>query len=448
MSPAVSAHNGSQSAGDETVAWLSEGASKAPARHRPIDLPMRLAAIALVAGSALLTWYIVRPGAANVDLSDLAFAAALALLLGRGRLRGMPFGNLTALWVAGFAMMQGGLLVGTLINGDPLRWLAIFAQYLFAYLLLPTLLGSTPRRLAWQCLLAFVLGVVLSQAFTLVTSLFFGYEQTWPWFGRDFLTATGRVGAFSGNANTNGGMIAFALPMLALAIGRGLLARWQGAICAAILVAGLVSTASFSAFSTAVIGLAVCALFVNPARFFLVVLPLALLLASYIQMDFPLPEAFHKRVGEALVSGDLNNAGTYAGRMELLKEAWAMADRTLLIGLGADQFRAVSIHAAPVHVFPVLILVEGGLVALAGLVTMVGVLFGRALEAMRFDRFGGAVALAVICDYVSLSFTAPHMYSRLWIGPIFLVLAAVWAPPDHARPAPARPPLAQRRKAR
>jgi hypothetical protein len=152
---------------------------------------------ALLAISALmLSWHIVRLGTINLTLSDIALIGCVGLLLIHGKLEPMPFGSLTPLWLLGLTMMQGGLLVSTLLAGEPVRWLIVFAQYLLAYFLLPAVLMSVSRELVWRLLVAFLLGVTVSQAITLTASLFLDYQDTADLLGLDFITATGRIGAF------------------------------------------------------------------------------------------------------------------------------------------------------------------------------------------------------------------------------------------------------------
>lgn len=391
------------------------------------DAQTRLLHGLLMVASLMLSWHIIRPSAINLTLSDAALLGALALLLIRGQLEPRPFGALTPLWLLGLALMQGGLMVSTLLGGEPLRWLIVCGQYLLAWLLLPAILMSVSRDIVWRCLIAFLLGVTASQAIALTASLFLDYQDTWDVVGLDFITATGRIGAFSGNANTNGGMIAFALPMLLFVLHKGLLPRWAGLLCGAILLGGLIATASFTAFAAAVIGLGLMALLSNPRRFLIIAVPFAVLLFGYILSGLPLPGPFESRVGAALTSGDLSSAGTFLGRLELLKESWNLAGGTIFVGYGADQYRQISAHLAPVHVFPMLILVEGGLIALIGLLAMIGVMLGQAVLGLRVDRYGGAMAIAIFAVFMVFAFSVPHMYARLWIGPLFLALAAIYA---------------------
>ena len=55
-----------------------------------------------------------------------------------------------------------------------------------------------------------------------------------------------------------------------------------------------------------------------------------------------LPAVFQKRVLVGLETGNLNDAGTFADRMLLIKEAIRLGGNVFLLGYGADQYREIS----------------------------------------------------------------------------------------------------------
>ncbi len=71
---------------------------------------------------------------------------------------------------------------------------------------------------------------------------------------------------------------------------------------------------------------------------------------SFGGLDY-LPMAFQKRVLAALVSGEINEAGTFVSRKALMWESLEMiqARGFNFIGIGADQFRVQSVQGIPVH---------------------------------------------------------------------------------------------------
>src|SRR3546814_14522839 len=80
----------------------------------------------------------------------------------------------------------------------------------------------------------------------------------------------------------------------------------------------------------------------------------------------PLPKAFQERVGNAVESGDINQAGTFLNRSQLMEEAWGFAEDYTVIGMGVDRYRELSAYDNPVHNLFLLIWNEGGAIAFCG----------------------------------------------------------------------------------
>ncbi|MBX7495812.1 hypothetical protein K3172_08075 [Qipengyuania sp. 6B39] len=392
--------------------------------------------LCLIAGFFTLSWGLVRYGAwtyasaggINLTLSDMFLLVVLLLLLGRGQLNASPFGATTPVWFLGFLLFIGGLLASTLVNGDPLRWLSVGGQYVFALLAIPMMLASFHRELLDRCMVAFVIGVALSQAVTFVASFFVDYHDVWEFMGMDFITVRGRIGALSGNANINGAMNTFGLLMALYAARRSLMPKWLLLPCAGFLVWGIIASASFTAFSLAAIAVPLFCLIVWPRNTILFGVPALVLVIGLLASGIPLPGAFEERVAEALTSGDIEEAGTFAGRWQLAIEAWRLSGGTLLFGYGADGYKEISAYGAPVHVFPLLVLTEGGLVSLVGLVVMILLLWAIGASLLKQDRVDSALTLGLLVVFTGFAFSAPHMYARLWIGPIMLAMLHGFAP--------------------
>lgn len=402
-----------------------------PARPRAVPWRYRLRQLGTVRlllglGAFLMSWHIFRLGPVNFTLADAALASCMVLLATRRSLVSRPFGSLTVPFFLGLFLMLGGLLMGSAFNGDPLRWIVIAIQYLFAYMLVPMILMSAERAWLRRCLLYFVIGLALAQVIAIAASFLFTWDQLAPRMGFDFVTGKGRIGAFSGNANWNGALIAYSLPILFNAIHHRQISFVKSVPIFAALVWGLLGSASFTAFSAATLALGLFFLISNPGNLLKFGLPVLLLGTSYVALDLPLPAAFQERVAGAIESGDMDQAGTFVGRKALVEDAWKMANDTILVGVGADMFREVSVYGMPVHVFPLLILTEGGVFALLGLLIMILALCLLCFRAMRIDRDDGAMAAAILLVFIVFNFSLPHMYARLWLGPLFLALGATF----------------------
>lgn len=404
-------------------------------RDQPAPLPSRLqsqvgdrlAQGALLVGVFLSGWSLLRVGQMNLTVSDIAVLASFCIVVAQSRLRLTPFGPLTPYWIAGLTMMLGGLFVSSVVNGDPLRWANIASQYMVAFLLIPILLLQQDQGMTRIMPVAFVLGTALSQTIGITATFFLTYHDTLAILGDGFITGNDRLGAMAGQPNPNGAVVAFSLPMLIYALRHGTIPRWLGLACWLVLVWGLMLSASFTGFFATIV--AVLSTLVLMGLRSVVRLALAALVAAglFVVSGAPLPKAFQQRVGAAVENGDIQAAGTFVNRTELIQEAWRMAEDNTLVGLGVDRYREVSAYDNPVHDLYLLIWNEGGCVAFIGLMTLLGLLVVLAVQGLRDRRDEGAMACAVVMVFLIYTASYPHMYSRMWVIPVMIALATIHA---------------------
>ena len=397
---------------------------KARYRASPIS---RLSRIILLIAAFFCGWALLRIGPISLTFSDLLLSLVLVVMLSRGEVNIRPFGNLTIFWLMGLGLMLGGLLIGTIINGGVDRWLIVVAQYLFAFLLLPMLLTGQQLSLTRILPALFVLGIAVSQLIGITAMLLFENADTKDLLGNGFLTGNGRVGAMTGAAHPNGAMTAFALPMLLYSIRERIMPFGIGLICGVLLVWGLLASGSFTGFVAGIVAVAVY-FAVSGLRMLLRAAILgAIGLGLFLASGLPLPSAFEDRVAGAISTGNIEEAGTYTGRSLLIEDAWNRADDNLLVGLGVDRFREVSVYGAPVHELHLLILNEGGVIGFLGLLIVLLTMLGAAFVAIGRSRPEGAMILAVVFVFNVYTFSIPHMYSRVWILPVLLAMATIFA---------------------
>lgn len=371
---------------------------------------------------------VLRIGGINLTVSDVGLLTAAIIFLGQRRMNLVPFGSMTPIWLFGLTAMLGGLFVSTIANGDPLRWMNIAAQYTTAFMLLPMILMAVDTRFAQRLILFYILGVVASQIIGIFSFLFLSPSQT-NWISPGFLAGNGRVGAMAGEPNPNGATIAFALAMLVYAGRKSMLKPVFAFALGAILVWGLLLSASVTGFVSSSLAVVTVLAFTGMGRLLKVGLVVAVAGGLYINSGAPLPSVFEKRVGAALTTGDVSKAGTFTDRSALIGEAWERAEENLFIGLGADRFRDVSPTGQPVHNLHLLIWNEGGALAYVGLLVMLSLLVIFALAALRERRDEAAMALAVVGVLWIYTMSIPHMYSRFWLLPAILALSTIYARP-------------------
>lgn len=358
-------------------------------------------------------------------ISDALFVLTAYQLMVRHELSMQPFGRLTAVWLVSLALLLAGLFVGSVAGSDPLRWPIIAMQYCFAWLVLPVLLIGHGRDRAIMLARALVFGMVAMEAFGVFIYMKYSgsFWEARSLLGIDFLTGARRLGAFTADANWNGAAISFALPFVYYLVLERHMSRWLGAVCAAVLFAGLALSASFTAFTSTCAAAVLFAIVAGLRPGIRTAVACLLLIGGVSQLQLVLPPTFQARVVNALESGEISEAGTFEGRAALIGEAWRMTGDHLLIGAGADQYRAISTFHAPVHNMYLLLWIEGGVVAVVGWIGMIGVLVATGASAARTNRHAGALALTVTSVLITFSVASPHMYARLWAAPVALAVA-------------------------
>lgn len=385
----------------------------------------RLIPPVLTVGVFFFCFHLWRVGDVNITLSDLLFVTVIFLELGLSRLNGMPFGALTPLWLASLVVMLTGLMLGSFFHGDMTRWLIVAAQYLFSYMLLPMVL-IRDRATLRPLIITLIVAMVAMESVGIAGYYFLsGYEQATAIFGRDFITGGRRLGAMVGDANWNSAVIAMTLPFVMYAASQRMISSAAALIAATVLLWAIMLAASFTGFCAAMMAMGAMAvagrMYPSPKLLVLAALLVAGLFASGYQM----PDIFAKRVAPALQEGSLDSAGTYDDRADLIVEAWKHAEHTAIIGMGVDEYRKFSSFGQPVHNMYMLELAEGGILALAGWLGIVGMLILIPLTRLARHRLEASLCLAVIMVFLIFTIASPHMYARLWMVPVLLSLGIV-----------------------
>jgi hypothetical protein len=77
----------------------------------------------------------------------------------------------------------------------------------------------------------------------------------------------------------------------------------------------------------------------------------------------------------------------------------------------------------PVHQLYLLVLNEGGLVSFIGLSVMFAAMFVQGLFIAGRSRTDGVCALAILGVFFMYAMSLPHMFARMWNGPVMLMFA-------------------------
>jgi hypothetical protein len=333
--------------------------------------------------------------------------------------RGLPnrfLGPMTGAYLAGLFLFCGALIISTIVNGDVVRGAIGIGQYLVAYLIFPIVLLRRSAREAMIITYAFLaaIAVVCLHGIIIIS---FNIDA-----GLTYISYSQRLRGLVERENEFGALLAMSAPLV-IALGRAKLIHpmiaWVG-------LGGMLYTVMLTGSNTGIICF-VIAFFAmmmtgkNVLRdgFFVLFLLSALLFAvGFFGVEI-LPNVFERRVVAAFNEGSISKLGTFAGRMELNGEALQLATNHLFAGAGFDQYREISPHGAPVHNVYLLVLVEGGFIALSGLLLILFALFGFASLAMSYPktfREGLCLAITVLVFTIAIS-ALPHIYARFLVLP-------------------------------
>ena len=358
-----------------------------------------------------------------VTASDIAAFAFCVLLVSRP-LERPRLGPAAALWCGGVVLLVLALLLSSAVHGDPLRGLVVGGQYVHALLVLPLVFVTRTRAELVTMAKAFLLSIAAMCLFGAWLIHVDGETNT------RFVSGNGRMRSFVERTNEAAALIAMSVPLLLLMGQRRAWAPATVAILFALLGYGVLLTGSNSGLGGFVLALVLSVVLTRSWRLLAAgAVGAAALVAGFARWgEEILPAVFVERVLGALVEGDLASAGTYQDRLQLIEQSLARADDTLLLGVGADRFPVGTATEQSVHNAYLLLWVEGGPLAAAGLVAVVlaGCLAGtRALLSPRAAK-EGACALATVLLFAALVNTAPHVYGRFWIVPTLIALALAW----------------------
>lgn len=366
--------------------------------------------------------------------ADVAACATLLVMLYQRTLPRAPFGPATPIWLAGVLLLGAGLTLGSLAGGDMTDLAVTLGQYSFSLLLLPFILAGRSYREAVALLKVLVAAILVVMVYGMYLMHFADSPDI------RLVSGSGRMRSLVERSNECAALGSIALVLLLNLALLGEVRRPALLLGIPIILYGITLTGSNTGILLLAIGVAATVLGSASLRMIAAFGGTACVFVAAVVVagDLFLPEIFRERVLAAIVDGDLTRAGTIEGRLYLMREAIEISRDTLLIGLGAEQYRAVSEHGAPVHNTYLLLLAEGGLLSLAGLILLL--LAGVFVAWSALDRDGARlqalVTVTIIVIFAFMLNTFAHFYARFLNVPVILALglASACRAADFRRP--------------
>ncbi|WBU63453.1 O-antigen ligase family protein [Paracoccus aerodenitrificans] len=356
---------------------------------------------------------------AYITLADVFALLTVLTMMASGRLPLHPFGRGAIIWYSSVFMLAFGLLFSSVVNGELLDGALVSGQYCFSLLIMPLVILQRPRDEAVLLIKVFVASMV-------VIMLHGAWYMEYAPDDLRFVTRNGRLASLIERENDAGALAAMSIVFTLWLLFIREIRLWIAVPVLIPLGYGLLLTGSNTGFFLTLIGATALVVLSFRVRLILGLLVVGLVgvFVLYSWGHLFLPEIFLRRVFGALETGDVGRAGTFSDRMFLIHEALRLTRDTIFVGMGADQYRMVSAHGAPVHNTYLLLLAEGGLISLLGYFGLfVTVLFLCWPVMMNHQTRWYAVLTITITVMLALVQNGlAHLYARFWLVPWFLVI--------------------------
>jgi O-antigen ligase len=332
-----------------------------------------------------------------------------------------PLGAITSIWMTAAIVLISGLLLSSLLFGDPVRGIVTSLQYFFCLFVLPLIISWRPLPQVITLIKIFLISIIITCLFGIYLIDVDGETNT------RFVSGSGRMMSFVERENECASLIALTVPLVLwlrntrnislpyfwfalLVLSYGILLTGSNTGVFALMFALLIQLAAHFSWKQVTVASASAAL---------IVLALSNQGANY------LPITFQKRVLGALTSGDLDQAGTFVGRVNLIKESFGVIEHNGLLGIGADQYQLISYWSQPVHNFYLLIWAEGGFVGFVGYLLILLSGFFAGVVAIRDSRntVGAVCTFTTILTFALITNAVPHIYGRFWFVPLLLSIS-------------------------
>jgi len=339
--------------------------------------------------------------------------------------------QLTNNWFFGCCLVIMGFLLSSIVsqNVSIKEFVSVSLQYIFVFIYIPVILIHFKDQDYAMLMKAYLYGmvaVVLIGALVefFFPSLYLQLIQSGIFIGKI------RFGSFMGTNNLVK-TIAMCVPMVILLHYNKKLSN-----ISSIVIISTFSIATLKASSiggTFAVGLAIVLslLIIRDARIKRMFLVLGIIsfmiLSIMIATQTINTNLFVSRVIDSVLVGDLEEAGSFSYKKQLMISALRFIAKNPFFGLGLGGYMSIGQSDQTVHNSYLLMWVEGGLLSFIGLTT---ILLSSALFAKRFIKIHDTkdTALIALIFIVVLAFnliTGTHIYQRFRIIPLVLILFAV-----------------------
>ncbi|MBX0313283.1 O-antigen ligase family protein [Planococcus glaciei] len=359
---------------------------------------------------------LARPFPININYSDLIFVLLLisVMLTQKNNLNFDIFKDkkISFIYMFSVFIFISGFAISNILNGATITFFEIAAQYLFSLIVIPFLFNN----------IKFDIKKLLNiYIYSLVFVVLFGAYFYFFSFSTDY-SIGGRMGSLFKNPNTLAKTIAVALPIIFYALYK--FKDKKQIVTILLMLLGLMMASSFGGIIATLLSILIFYIISGRVKKLIYLAIMSAIIFSFYIRIFGLPTVFNERIMPILISGDINQAGSFNIKINLMEEAIKVISQNPLIGLGAGNYIKEGLVSTSVHNSYLLIWAEGGLLTFVG---FIGILIAIVMKILSFttNKLLFAASTAIVITMLFNFITNVHFYNRyIWI-PIFVVVLGI-----------------------
>ncbi len=403
----------------------------------------RIFSFLLITACLLSPFYTLRIGNILFTISDFLFLLTIFYLF---IIKGFYFNKQVLLYYSplffGVFLIVFGHSVSVIINGFSDDLITEPLQYLFVYLLLPFILISANEDTILRSIKAYVWGISLVILIGAILLLFLpDVYKTLESHG--IFIGISRMGSFLG-ANGLAKTVALSIPLLFLIRKIGLIKKITFYFFSIIFLIGILLSSSYGGSIAAIISLIVTFslnfliskkknIILDLLKYFIYLLLFIVVFSFFLYLDnkleWNLTSGFQERIINVLVSQEVNEAGSYLIKLDLMRDAIEIISQNPIIGMGPGNYLEQSIYSQNVHNAYLGLWVESGLFSIVGLLIILLTSIFYSLISLssktRKLRIYGMTAFVVTLILCINLFTDTTVYVRSTILPMLVLFSLV-----------------------
>jgi len=318
-----------------------------------------------------------------LTISDLIFIAILPIVILKISLFRQAeiinnyndYRNLIKWWAIATFLIALGFLISLLFSKNNLfkDTIITILQYSFVFIYLP-LIFLFVRKDKYKILIkSYIFGLL----FVILIGIFIEYAFNSIYLDlikQGFFIGRIRFGSFLGS-NGLTKTIALCIPMIFLLMSNKGIKKFELWLIIIVFTIAIIKASSIGGTIATIIAIILSIVFTKNRKtrkvFIFIGIIAAISLLLIIATQKININTFSNRVVENLLSGDLESAGSYTLKMAIMKEAFQKILTSPFVGFGRGSFMEANIYNQTVHNTYLIIWLEGGLIALAGLMMII-----------------------------------------------------------------------------